>query len=323
MTSTSLSRRSALRGAAFSTIATAIPATVATAIGAPSTVVAEAAGADPIIAKIAEYCRVKALAKAASARTKAISVAWNDDLSGCGWPPADYSIPEIADMKEWLEERSPACGFNGRVDRRDVLAFNAELLAWDAKHEPDLLEQSRKDNAARLAWIDQRVEERKHNAEVSGYRRAADESEALWGQAGDLCQEALETTAATVAGAWARLALAASTLRIDHTIDGELTDDIDIGGVLGAVADLERWASCRDRCSHEHPDRHPPRRYQGHRAGRPRNGAVGSADARRWQLRSSHDRCRGGNHPALYVARRKFGRPSGAGGLRRLPPNIL
>jgi hypothetical protein len=234
----SLSRRSALRGAAISTIAATIPATIASAIGTPA--LAEAADADPILAPIAEYRRVKVIAEAATKRARAISNAWNSDLSGHGWPMADFNIREIAEMKEWLEERSHDRGFNGRVDRHDVLTFNAELEAWDAEHEPQLLEQSRKDNATRLAWIDQRVAEREHNAEVSGYTRAADESEALWQQAGDLCDEALETTATTVAGAWARLALAAATLRTDHTFGGELSGDMDIGGVLGAVADLER-----------------------------------------------------------------------------------
>jgi hypothetical protein len=74
----------------------------------------------------------------------------------------------------------------------------------------------------------------------TGFKCATGESEALWGEASELLSEALDTTATTVAGAWARLALAAGALRTNHTIDGELTGDMDIGGVLGAVADLER-----------------------------------------------------------------------------------
>jgi hypothetical protein len=92
----------------------------------------------------------------------------------------------------------------------------------------------------RRGSIDQRVAERERNPEVSGYTRANEESEALWEQAADLLDEALGTTATTVAGAWARVALAAATLRTDHTIGGELTSDMDIGGVLGAIDDLER-----------------------------------------------------------------------------------
>jgi hypothetical protein len=53
------------------------------------------------------------------------------------------------------------------------------------------------------------------------------------------------------------LALAAATLRTDRTIGGELTGNMDIGGVLGAVADLERPALCRDwRCNHDRDDDH-------------------------------------------------------------------
>jgi hypothetical protein len=81
-----------------------------------------------------------------------------------------------------------------------------------------------------------------HNAGISGYSGACNESEALWGRAGDLLSEALATTATTIAGAWAMLALAAATLRTDRTIGGELTGDTDIGGVLGGVADLKRPA---------------------------------------------------------------------------------
>jgi hypothetical protein len=231
-----IDRRALLKGA-IATAAATIPATIAAAIGAAAP--AEAAGADPIFAMIAEHHRIKALAEAATERATAIMDAWNGDLSGCGWPMADFSKREIAEMKKWLEERWRG-HFDGRVARHDVLAFNAELDVWGAKREPDLLEQSRKDNATRLAWIDQRIAERERNAEISGFKCATGESEALWGEASELLSEALDTTATTVAGAWARLALAAGALRTNHTIDGELTGDMDIGGVLGAVADLER-----------------------------------------------------------------------------------
>jgi hypothetical protein len=225
-----IDRRALLKAASIATTAAAIPATIATALGAPA--LAEAAGADPIFALIAEHHRVKALAEAATERSRAIADAWNRDLSGCGWPEIDFTVPELKDMREWLERRWKRSGTaaQNRVDRYDVLAFNAEQL----------LEQSQKGNATRLAWIDQRIAERKRNSEISGFKRATDESEALWGEASELLSEALGTTATTVAGAWARLALAAATLRTDHTLDGELTGDMDIGGVLGAVADLER-----------------------------------------------------------------------------------
>jgi hypothetical protein len=236
-----IDRRALLKGVSIATAAAAIPTTIAAAIGtAPA--LANAADADPILAMIAEHHRVKALAEAATERSRAIADAWNHDLSGCGWPEIDFTVPELKDMREWLERRWERSGTaaRNRVARHDVLAFNAELEVWGATREPDLLEQSRKDNATRLAWIDQLIAERERNAEISGFKCATDESEALWGEASELLSEALGTTATTVAGAWARLALAAATLRTDHTLDGELTGDMDIGGVLGAVADLER-----------------------------------------------------------------------------------
>jgi hypothetical protein len=121
---------------------------------------------DPILGMIAERARIRALAKASSARLHQISTAWNNDLDGCGWPPADYSGPEIADMREWLERRHSHTS-DIRVGRPDVEMFNAELLAWDTTHEPNLLEQDRQDNAARLAWVDRRVAERGRNAEIA------------------------------------------------------------------------------------------------------------------------------------------------------------
>jgi hypothetical protein len=153
---------------------------------------------------------------------------------------ADFSKREIAEMKGWLEKRSYNAACNGGVARHDVLTFNAELEAWEAKQEPDLLEQIRKDNATRLAWIDQRLAERERNAEISGYSRASAESEVLFGEASDLLSEVLDATVTTAGGAWAKLALAAESLRVNHTIEGELTGDMAIGGVLSAVADLER-----------------------------------------------------------------------------------
>jgi hypothetical protein len=238
-----IDRRALLKGASIATAAATIPATIAAAIGAAAP--AEAAGADPIFA--AEHLRIKALAEAASTRAEAIRDAWNGDLAGAGWPMADFSKREIAEMKGWLEKRSYNAACNGRVARHDVLTFNAELEAWEAKQEPDLLEQIRKDNATRLAWIDQRLAERERNAEISGYSRASAESEVLFGEASDLLNEVLDATVTTAGGAWAKLALAAESLRVNHTIEGKLTGDMAIGACSAPSPTLSGSALCRDR----------------------------------------------------------------------------
>jgi hypothetical protein len=186
-----------------------------------------------------------ALATASTDRCRQISAAWKKDMAGCGWPPADFGIPEIADMREWLERHTHRPGkFDGSIDPRDVEMFNAELLEWDATHEPDMLEQDREDNATRTAWVERRIAEREHNAEVSGYNREIKAGEILWHKLDELDDLIVDTAAASAAGALAKLAHALAMLRLDHGARiGETVEDIDdmsVRAVCKAIDDMER-----------------------------------------------------------------------------------
>jgi hypothetical protein len=123
MTATSLTRRSALRGAALSTVAAAIPATVATAIGATPALV-EAAGADPIFALIAERDRVKALSTAACERLKGIREAW----------PALCRAPDDANAKTvWRAAYDAAADRSGysRLEKEEQAIYERALDLTD------------------------------------------------------------------------------------------------------------------------------------------------------------------------------------------------
>jgi hypothetical protein len=126
-----IDRRALLKGASIATVAAAIPATIATAIGAPSPALAEAAivittpTPDPIFALIAELNRVKALQKAVSARRCRIEAAW---------PTLAYRGPLMGDALTQRKLDVERSGWDRVADEEDVLgekwcdAENAALL---------------------------------------------------------------------------------------------------------------------------------------------------------------------------------------------------
>jgi hypothetical protein len=125
----STDRRSFIKGASFATVAVAIPAAVATAIGA-TPALAEATtsieAADPIFALIAEAERMRALLQTAGAQRGAIAAAWP-------LLARKFHDLDAAERAAW-EVQAERSGYNRAGEHEDAVldlrcdALNAAML---------------------------------------------------------------------------------------------------------------------------------------------------------------------------------------------------
>jgi hypothetical protein len=189
----------AIAGAGASTVA--IPALPALAAAASPVI-------DPCLVIAAERDRLRAIHETQLARCTAITDA-NPPMWGSGWPRADSSLAVF--------------------DGLEVEDSETGIARWDIEHA-DLLADKRE---ALLKWWDETYAEMNRLADVTGYRQANTELDAMTERLIDKECELADVQAATIPGALERLKTA-----LDMIITGEPSTYEQMA--LGALADLRR-----------------------------------------------------------------------------------